>query len=131
MAMGLDLRIFWAEAIPFLGYFVVADSFTTIGWIGLVLKRVIPFSKVWALVSVPLLPCFDRRFYIYKGCGWLIVAFYDSKVRQHFRLSHLDCLTAKPDGAAVGGRSPFILPPGGSAGSAICRLLKFCLNSFR
>ena len=44
-----------------------------------------------------------------KGCGWLVVAFYDSKGRQHFRLSLLDCLTAKPGGAVNGGRSPFIL----------------------
>lgn len=40
-----------------------------------------------------------------KGCGCLVVAFYDSKGRQHFRLSLLDCPTAKPDGAVSGGRS--------------------------
>jgi len=44
-----------------------------------------------------------------KSCGWLVVAFYDSKGRQHFLLSPLDCLTAKPGGAVNGGRSPFIL----------------------
>lgn len=52
-AMGLDLRIFWAEAIPFLVYFVVADLFTTIGWIGLVVKKAIPCSKAW-LLAAPL-----------------------------------------------------------------------------
>jgi len=39
----------------------------------------------------------------------LVVAFYDSKERQQFRLSLLDCLTAKPGGTVNGGRSPFIL----------------------
>ena len=31
------------------------------------------------------------------------------KGRQHLSLSPLDCLSAKPDGATNGGRSPFIL----------------------
>jgi len=29
-----------------------------------------------------------------NGCGWLAVAFYDSKGRQHFRLSLLVCWAA-------------------------------------
>lgn len=50
-AMGLDLRIFWAEALPFLGYFIIADLFTTIGWIGLVVRKALPCSRLWALAA--------------------------------------------------------------------------------
>ena len=38
-----------------------------------------------------------------KSCGWLIVAFYDDKGRQHFLLSPLDYPFAKPGGAVNGG----------------------------
>ena len=38
-----------------------------------------------------------------KGCGWSAVAFYDSKGRQHFRLSSLDCGAAQPGEAVNGG----------------------------
>lgn len=51
VAMGLDLRIFLAQAVPFLAYFAAADLFTTIGWMGLVLKKTVPVSNLWALAS--------------------------------------------------------------------------------
>lgn len=51
VAMGLDLRLFWAQAVPFLAYFAAADLFTTVGWMGLVLKKAIPVSRLWALAS--------------------------------------------------------------------------------
>lgn len=84
MAMGLDLRIFWAEAVPFLVYFVVADLFTTIGWIGLVLKRVIPFPKVWVLASPLVMALIGQIFSVLKigfkgidsgfeSLGWLLM----------------------------------------------------------
>lgn len=84
MAMGLDLRIFWAEAIPFLAYFVVADLFTTIGWIGLVLKRVIPFSKAWVLAPPLVMALIGQIFSVFKigfkgidsgfeSLGWLLM----------------------------------------------------------
>lgn len=53
-AMGIYLRIFCAEAVPFLLYLLVADLFTTIGWIGMIIKKVIPFSKAW-IVATPLI----------------------------------------------------------------------------
>lgn len=84
IAMGLDLRIFRAEAVPFLVYFVAADLFTTIGWIGLVLKRVIPFSKVWVLASPLVMALIGQIFSVFKigfkgidsgfeSLGWLLM----------------------------------------------------------
>lgn len=84
MAMSLDLRIFWAEAIPFLGYFVVADLFTTIGWIGLVVKGAIPFSKVWLLAAPLVTALLGQIFSVFQigfkgidsgfeSLGWLLM----------------------------------------------------------
>lgn len=83
-AMGLDLRIFWAEAVPFLIYFVVADLFTTIGWIGMVIKKVIPFSKAW-IVAAPLVMALIGQVFSFlkigfkgidsgfESLGWLLI----------------------------------------------------------
>lgn len=53
-AMAIVLRIFRAEAVPFLAYFVAADLFTTIGWIGLVARQALPAPRAW-LLAAPLL----------------------------------------------------------------------------
>lgn len=83
-AMGLDLRIFWAEAVPFLAYFVIADLFTTIGWIGLVVKRAIPCSKAW-LLAAPLVTALIGQVFSalqigfrgidsgFESLGWLLM----------------------------------------------------------
>lgn len=44
---------------------------------------------------------------------------YSSEGRQYFRLSPLDCPTAKTGGVVNGGQSPFILSLTGSPGFAI------------
>lgn len=83
-AMGIDLRIFRAEAVPFLAYFVIADLFTTIGWIGLVIKKVIPFSKAWILAAPLVMTLMGQVFSILKigfkgidsgfeSLGWLLM----------------------------------------------------------
>ncbi len=83
-AMGIDLRIFWAEAVPFLVYFVIADLFTTIGWIGLVVKKVLPLPKVWLLAAPLLSTLIGQVFSIFKigfkgidsgfeSLGWLLM----------------------------------------------------------
>lgn len=83
-AMGLDLRIFWAEAVPFLVYFVIADLFTTIGWIGLVVKGVIPFSKAWLLAAPLVTALIGQIFSVFRigfkgidsgfeSLGWLLM----------------------------------------------------------
>ncbi|MDO4305050.1 MAG: hypothetical protein Q4D94_14175 [Bacillota bacterium] len=84
MAMELDLRIFRAEALPFFAYFVVADLFTTIGWIGLVVKRAIPLSKVWLLASPLVMTLIGQVFSIFhigfkgidsgfESLGWILM----------------------------------------------------------
>lgn len=83
-AMEMDLRIFWAEAAPFLLYFVVADLFTTIGWIGLVVKKAIPFSRLWLLAAPLVTALLGQIFSFFKigfkgidsgfeSLGWLFV----------------------------------------------------------
>lgn len=83
-AMAIDLRIFLAEAIPFLVYFVVADLFVTLGWIGMVLKKVIPLSKIW-LLACPLLAALIGQIFSvfqigfrgidsgFESLGWLLM----------------------------------------------------------
>lgn len=83
-AMRLDLRIFWAEAVPFLAYFAAADLFTTIGWIGLVVKGVIPFSKAWLLAAPLVTALIGQIFSVFRigfkgidsgfeSLGWLLI----------------------------------------------------------
>ena len=83
-AMGMDLRIFWAEAVPFLVYFVIADLFTTIGRIGLVVKKVIPVSNMWLLAAPLVMALIGQFFSIFKigfkgidsgfeSLGWLLI----------------------------------------------------------
>lgn len=84
MAMKLDLHIFRAEALPFFAYFIVADLFTTIGWIGLVVKRAIPVSKVWLLASPLVMTLTGQVFSIlhigfkgidsgFESLGWMLM----------------------------------------------------------
>lgn len=83
-AMGLDLRIFWAEAVPFFVYFVIADLFTTVGWIGLVVKQAIPCSKAWLLAAPLVTALIGQVFSVlqigfkgidsgFESLGWLLM----------------------------------------------------------
>lgn len=83
-AMGIVLRVFLAEAAPFLAYFIIADLFTTVGWIGMVVKKVIPFSKVWLLAAPLLMALIGQVFSIFEigfkgidsgfeSLGWLLM----------------------------------------------------------
>lgn len=84
MAMEIDMRIFMAEAMPFFVYFVVADLFVTVGWIGLVMKKALPVSKAWFLATPLTIALFGQLLGLVKlgfkgidsgfeSLGWLLM----------------------------------------------------------
>lgn len=100
IAIGMDLRIFWAEAVPFLVYFAVADLFTTIGWIGLVVRKAIPFSKVWILAAPLVMALIGQVLSIFRigfkgidsgfeSLGWLLMFIAAVK--------YVNCIKTEPE----------------------------------
>ena len=52
-AVGMTIRVLKSELIPLLAGFVVCDLFVTIGWVGMVLKRMLPVKK-WMIICCPI-----------------------------------------------------------------------------
>ena len=52
-AVTMTIRVLKSELIPLVAGFVLCDLFVTIGWIGMVLKGMIPVKK-WMLICCPL-----------------------------------------------------------------------------
>ena len=50
---GMTIRVLKSELIPLLAGFVVCDLFVTIGWVGMVLKRMLPVKK-WMIICCPV-----------------------------------------------------------------------------
>ena len=49
----MTIRVLKSIAVPLVGGFIVCDLFVTIGWIGMVVKGMIPVKKVF-LICCPL-----------------------------------------------------------------------------
>jgi hypothetical protein len=52
-AVDMTIRVLKSEAIPMILGFIVCDLFVTIGWIGMVLKGMLPVKK-WMLICCPV-----------------------------------------------------------------------------
>ena len=52
-AAAMTMRVLKSIAVPLVAGFIVCDLFVTIGWIGMVLKGLIPVKKVF-LVCCPI-----------------------------------------------------------------------------
>lgn len=52
-AAGMTIRVLKSELIPLLAGFVVCDLFVTIGWIGMVIKGMLPVKK-WMIICCPV-----------------------------------------------------------------------------
>ncbi len=52
-AVSMTISVLKSELIPLLAGFVVCDLFVTIGWVGMVLKRMLPVKK-WMLICCPV-----------------------------------------------------------------------------
>ena len=52
-AVDMTIRVLKSELVPLLAGFVVCDLFVTIGWIGMVLKGMLPVKK-WMVICCPI-----------------------------------------------------------------------------
>ena len=52
-AVAMTIRVLKSEMIPLVAGFVICDIFVTIGWIGMVLKGMIPVKK-WMIICCPV-----------------------------------------------------------------------------
>ena len=77
-------RMFLVEAVPFIVFFIGFDVFATVAWIALIIRRIIPESKVWIIAAPLLMTCIGSLIDLlpwpvngmnsgYETLGWMLM----------------------------------------------------------